>query len=195
MRINLYRIEPKYCGYLQQFDNRVPYAASPDKMTRPFIGVGIEKGDFYYMAPLGSPKSKHIKMKESLDFIKIKSGQLGAINLNNMIPVPKGIAKVINLKDSNINSEYAELLKNQLYWCNQADHREKIMTCARKLYHFQINRKLYSRIQKRCCNFKVLEEKAQEYINAPTQSNTQQPVLPNQIPSMTNTIGGIHFVN
>lgn len=32
-------------------------------------------------------------------------------------------------------------------------------------------------------------------LNAPTQNNAQQPVLPNQVPSMTNNIGGIHFGN
>lgn len=33
-------------------------------------------------------KPKHKKMKESVDFIKIKD--YAVININNMIPVPKG---------------------------------------------------------------------------------------------------------
>lgn len=195
MRFNLYRIEPDYCGYLQQFDNRVPYAASPDKITRPFIGVGIEIDGFNYMAPLSSPKPKHIKMKETVDFIKIKGGKLGVINLNNMIPVPKGIAKMINLNAPIINREYSELLKNQLFWCNQSQNRQIILKKARNLYHYHKKGTLYPNHEKRCCNFTLLEEKAQEYINAPTQNNAQQSVLPNQVPSMTNNIGGIHFGN
>ena len=47
----------------------------------------MEINGFYYFAPLSSFKSKHKKMKESVDFIKIKDYEV--ININNMIPVPK----------------------------------------------------------------------------------------------------------
>ncbi|MBQ3417161.1 MAG: type III toxin-antitoxin system ToxN/AbiQ family toxin [Ruminococcus sp.] len=193
MRFNLYRIEPDYCSYLQQFDRCVPYAASSDKITRPFIGVGIEKDGLYYMAPLSSPKPKHIKMKETADFIKIKGGQLGAINLNNMIPVPKGIAKVINLNNLYINLKYSELLKNQLLWCNQPQHRHLIIKKAKNLYHFHKKGKLYPNFEKRCCNFTQLEEKAQEYQNDLDHGQDHTPVLPNQVPSMDNSLGDINF--
>lgn len=40
-----------------------------------------------YFAPLSSPKPKHKRMKNMIDFFKIKDGELGAVNFNNMIPV------------------------------------------------------------------------------------------------------------
>ncbi len=40
-----------------------------------------------YFAPLSSPKPKHKSMKNTLDFLKISDGDLGAINFNNMLPV------------------------------------------------------------------------------------------------------------
>lgn len=52
-------------------------------------GILFKIDTFEYFAPLSSPKLKHIKMKNTLDFLKIKNGELGAINFNNMIPVMK----------------------------------------------------------------------------------------------------------
>ena len=40
--------------------------------------------DCEYFAPLSSPKPKHKKMKNTIDFLKIKNGELGAVNFNNM---------------------------------------------------------------------------------------------------------------
>ena len=193
MRLNLYRIDSQYCQYLQQYDSKVPYASTINKTTRPFIGVNIERNGCYYMAPLSSPKPKHIRLRDSLDFIKIQDGQLGVINLNNMIPVPKGIAKIINLNNADLNPEYVQLLKNQLSWCNQSGNREKILKNARKLYHYQINGILYPDIQRRSCNYPLLEENAQEYQNDLDHGQDHTPVLPNQVPSMDNSLGDINF--
>lgn len=55
------------------------------KAKRPFLGIVLTINDFSYYAPLTSPKPKHIKMKDQIDFIKINDGHWGAINLNNMI--------------------------------------------------------------------------------------------------------------
>lgn len=55
---------------------------------RKYIGVVFEINKFSYFAPLSSFKPKHKKMKESVDFIKIKD--YAVIDINNMIPVPKG---------------------------------------------------------------------------------------------------------
>ena len=43
-----------------------------------------------YFAPLSSFKEKHTRMPEAVDFIKIK--RYAVINLNNMFPVPVGLA-------------------------------------------------------------------------------------------------------
>ena len=61
---------------------------------RKYIGVVLEVNGLSYFAPLSSFKLKHKKMKEGVDFIKIKD--YAVININNMIPVPKGRRKVKN---------------------------------------------------------------------------------------------------
>lgn len=79
----LVRLDSKYCDYLRQFDKKVPYNYDK-KELRPFIGVLFEVNDCKYFAPLSSPKPKHKKMKATLDFLKIATGDLGAINFNNI---------------------------------------------------------------------------------------------------------------
>ena len=56
------------------------------KNKRPYIGVLFEIDRKKYLAPLSSPKPKHLTMKNSLDFVKINQGKFGVINLNNMFP-------------------------------------------------------------------------------------------------------------
>ncbi len=69
-------------------------------------GVLFKIGDIEYFAPLSSPKTKHQKMNNSIDFHKIENefkqnGKkekelIGVINFNNMIPVMSYNYKLIN---------------------------------------------------------------------------------------------------
>lgn len=111
-----------------------------------------------YFAPLGSPKPKHTKMKESLDFIKIDNGLLGVINLNNMIPVP--LEKIKKLDFSKFDKSYQELLKDQSRWIYE--NTKKINKKSYNLYKL-ITTKENTIFHKRSNNFKLLEEKALEY--------------------------------
>ena len=80
-----------------------------------FVGVLFEIGEIKYFAPLSSPKYKHLKMKNSIDFYKIDSGKLGAINFNNMIPIPEQeytYIDIFNTGDNEIERKYNKLLKN-----------------------------------------------------------------------------------
>lgn len=61
------------------------------------MGVLFEINSCKYFAPLSSPKAKHMLMKNQIDFYKIDRGKLGAINLNNMIPVIDGEYKYANI--------------------------------------------------------------------------------------------------
>ena len=72
--------------FLRTFDSRVPYNADAKKL-RPFIGILFRVHDIDYFAPLSSPKTKHRRLNDTIDFMKIDHGELGAINFNNMIPV------------------------------------------------------------------------------------------------------------
>ncbi|MBR1376790.1 MAG: type III toxin-antitoxin system ToxN/AbiQ family toxin [Bacilli bacterium] len=162
--MNLVIIDTEYCDYLRKFDCRVPYNKE-NKDFRPFVGVLFRINDIEYFAPLSSPKPKHLKMKEFIDFIKIDDGNLGIINLNNMIPVTKNNYKVINYKeyDSNVfhDMNYYRMQQKELLWLNR--NKNIIISRAYKLYTKYMNNKLPEAIRKRCCDFKLLEEKCDEY--------------------------------
>ena len=154
----LIRINYKYCNYLRIFDNKVPYNEGV-KELRPFIGVLIKTESSEYFAPLSSPKTKHLNMKNNVDFFKIDNGKLGIINFNNMIPVLPEDYNIINLNDS--NDKYNIMLKKQLNFINK--NKEKILRNVEKLYNYYLDDKLNFKIKSRCCNFKLLEEKCLEY--------------------------------
>lgn len=161
--LSLVRIDTKYCDYLRKYDSRVPYNFN-DKELRPFVGVLFEVNDCMYFAPLSSPKPKHLKIKSKLDFLKLDNGKLGAINFNNMLPVTEKNIIRLNLDKNNTNiseKKYFKLLKEQIYWLNRND--ERLFVRSKKLYNKYLNGTLDSKIAIRCCNFKLLEEKCEEY--------------------------------
>lgn len=161
--IKLVVVDSNYCDYLRQFDSKVPYNFDK-KNNRPFVGVLFEINSCRYFAPLSSPKLKHLKLKNKIDFLKIDNGKLGAINFNNMIPVTdKNIIKIdLNKNMINKNEEkYNKLLKEQIFWLNR--NSDKLFNKSKKLYNKYINKTLEENITKRCCDFKLLEEKCVEY--------------------------------
>ena len=52
-------------------------------------------------------------------------------------------------------------MKEQIYWLNRND--EKLYGRSKKLYDKYVDGTLDDNIAKRCCNFKLLEEKCVEY--------------------------------
>ena len=159
----LVRLDTDYCNYLCKFDNRVPFNFN-EKELRPFVGVLFKVDKCMYFAPLSSPKPKHLKLKDKLDFLRIDSGKLGAINFNNMLPVTRNnIIKLDLNKDSLTETEqkYTKLLKEQIYWLNR--NNKKLYGRSKKLYDKYVDGTLDYNISIRCCNFKLLEEKCNEY--------------------------------
>lgn len=103
-------------------------------------------------------------MKTTLDFLKIANEDLGAINFNNMLPVTdKNIIKLdLDKKCLNKTEEkYIQMLKEQIFWLNRNNH--KLYDRSKKLHDKYLNGTLNKSIAKRCCNFKLLEEKCIEY--------------------------------
>lgn len=154
-------VNTNYCDYLRKFDSLVPINHSK-KENRPFLGILFQIHNVEYFAPLSSPKSKHLKMHNTIDFVKIDDGNLGAINFNNMIPVTKNNYELVDLNDTNPKRiKYVNLLKKQLHWLN--DNKHKIIYKADNLYALYVSNLLPNNIKNRCCNFKLLEEKCREY--------------------------------
>ena len=163
INLRIVRVNTDYCDYLRKYDNKVAYNKH-EKELRPFIGILFKIENCEYFAPLASPKEKHIKMKNKIDFLKIKGGELGAVNFNNMIPVKEQNYYLVDLNKTNISipeQKYQQLLKQQLQWLNE--HYNQLKNKSFKLYQLYNNGRLPANIKDRCCNFKLLEEKCLEY--------------------------------
>lgn len=165
----LVTVNSKYCDYLRKYDYRVSYNAN-EKELRPFVGVLFKIEEMEYFAPLSSPKEKHLKMKNTIDFYKIDGGKLGAINFNNMIPIPKSEYEYIDTNTTSLTKteqNYKELLKSQLRWLNR--YGQHLKEKAQNLYEARIDSKLKTNVANRCCDYKLLEEKCKEYTNISNQ--------------------------
>ncbi len=163
INLKIVRVKSDYCDYLRKFDNKVYYNKN-EKELRPFIVILFQINDCEYFAPLTSPKVKHKNMKNTLDFYKIKNGELGAVNFNNMIPVNKNNYFLVdlNIKSNSIaDIKYQKLLKEQLAWLNANYIQVKNKAC--KLYQLYNNERLPKNIRERCCDFRLLEEKCIKY--------------------------------
>lgn len=121
---------------------------------------------------VSSPKKKHYKMKEGIDFIKIKQENriLGVLNLNNMIPILDKYVQLLKYKEieqyrlfetEKEKRMYIALLNTELKIVNSK--YEEIKKNAIKLYKEKINNP-NSRVSKRCCDFKFLETKLNQFI-------------------------------
>ena len=163
-KLKFYDVELVYIEYLKRFEDKISDISSENlKNRRKFIGILIEIENINYVAPLTSPKEKHTKLKDTLDFLKIKEGEYGAINFNNMFPVPNEMIKEFKIQDEQ-DMKYKSLLEKQLSWCNEEINKNKILKVSKKLYKLYIGEKLPEHVKNRCCDFKILEEKSLNYL-------------------------------
>jgi len=88
-RLNLYFMDMKYVRDLHKIDDRVQ-SISPQihKNNRPFVGILIICDKHKYCVPLDSPKEKHKRQKNDVDFTRIFDDEklISVLNFNNMIP-------------------------------------------------------------------------------------------------------------
>ena len=160
-KFNFYKIDENYIKYLEKYDNKVSKSYD-NKSKRPFIGIVLNVEGILYFAPFTSPKKKHLNMKNSIDFLKLDGGKLGAINFNNMIPVPEKQCIKIDVQNEK-NDKYQMLLYKQIKWCNKKENVRIILNKASKLYRKFEQNKIPTQIINRCCNFKLLEQKSRKY--------------------------------
>ena len=165
--LKFYTIDTEYMKYLRDIDNRVADTSIENKKEkRKFIGILLKIDNKNYLAPLSSKKEKFLKMKNSIDFIKINSGLEGAINLNNMIPVYNQFISEYKVEEE-LDVKYKKLVQNQLSWCNEEINKKKILESALELYESNSDKLNESKklrgLKERCCNFKLLEEKSLDY--------------------------------
>lgn len=160
--IKLYEVNPNYIDYL------VPYAAhlfhnkQPGQYNeRKYIGVVLVINDMKYFAPLSSFKSKHEKMKNGLDFLKV--GNYAVININNMFPVPDGEYTYVDIPKV-INQQYRKLLSTEYRIIRKM--QDRIRKQAAEVYKHKIKNSCATALAKRCNDFLLLEEKCRQYGNS-----------------------------
>ena len=169
-KLKWYIADKEYVNYLREFDNKVENIDYNAKL-KPYIGILLTINEFNYYVPISSAKEKHYRIKEGMDFIKIKQDDriIGVLNLNNMIPISDKNVKCLKYKEIEKYREFSNDKEKKLYISFLSfeldlinNKLEKIKKSAIKLYNEKINNP-ESNISKRCCNFKLLEEKSKLY--------------------------------
>ena len=117
----------------------------------------IQVNGVNYFAPLSSFKEKHKKMRDSIDFIKIKN--YAVINLNNMFPVLEGKYTYVDISKER-NAKYKSLLLAEYRYIKSI--QEKIRKNAATIYKLKISGEVSS-LTKRCNDFIKLEELCKKY--------------------------------
>lgn len=152
-------MNPKYIDYLIPL---APHLFHNKKLVqnndRKYIGVVFTINGFEYFAPLSSFKDKHKKMKEGLDFIKIKN--YAVINLNTMFPVPPSERTYVNI-NAERNPQYRNLLLAEYRYIKAI--QEKIRKNAKTLYGIKLKDGNNTSLAKRCNDFSALEAACTAY--------------------------------
>ncbi len=163
----LYKVDIKYIRNLHNIDDNV-LSVSPQtgKDNRVFIGIVIVCGTHKYCIPLSSPKEKHKRMKNSMDFSKIEvnGSLLGVLNFNLMIPVEEEQLQPVNTvvfrRDRENIRHYKKLCAQELDWCRK--NSEVICNKANVLYKKYISNEPFA-CRERCLNFPKLEAACERY--------------------------------
>ncbi len=155
IRINEVRNE--YIEYLSSYQKHIS-TQTDENFKRKYIGIVLEVSGIKYFAPLSSFKDKHKKMKESVDFIKIKD--YAVINLNNMIPVPDSQIVNININKEK-NASYRYLLQAESREVNRQKNR--IRKNAEIVYSHKKHNGVSTPLAKRTNDFELLEKLSKKY--------------------------------
>ena len=155
--IRIYEIRSEYIKYLGNYQKHI-FHQSNGKERRKYIGIVLEINGIQYFAPLSSYKEKHKKMRETVDFIKIK--EYAVINLNNMIPVPAD--QIIELDiNKEQNESYRYLLQAESREVNR--QRNRIRKNAEIVYEHKLYNGNSTALAKRTNDFVLLEKLCTKY--------------------------------
>ncbi len=157
--LKLYEVDPKYIDYLVPLAPHLFHNKKPGQNNdRKYIGVVFTINGFEYFAPLSSFKEKHRKMKDGLDFIKIKN--YAVINLNTMFPVPPSERTYVDI-NAERNPQYKNLLLAEYRFIKAI--QEKIRKNAKTLYRIKLKEGNSTALAKRCNDFGALESACTAY--------------------------------
>lgn len=157
--LKLYEINDYYVKYLSQYQPGI-FLDSKKKNAykRKYVGVVLTVNEMNYFVPLSSFKEKHRRMKDRMDFIKIKD--YAVLNLNKMIPVPLDQCEFVDINKIKDKSYRYILLSEYRYI--KSIHK-KIAKNAENLYKHKIENGNLTPLAKRCNDFMLLEKLCELY--------------------------------
>lgn len=165
-RLSLFTVDLKYVRNLANHDktgNVRSISPQIGKSARPFLGVIVICDDKQYCVPLSSPREKHKKMNNDVDFSKIydsKGKLIGVLNFNNMIPIREDVIRKIDLKihhgDTSDIIGRKNIMINQLTACQQ--DCGAITKKANKLYRLVESGKVSYNLKKDAATSKPLKK-------------------------------------
>ena len=155
--LKLYEINPKYIKYLAQYQEHI-FISDGNKASRKYIGIVLQINAMNYFAPLSSFKPKHKKMKESVDFIKIRD--YAVININNMVPVPEGEYHLVDVNGTK-DMQYRYLMQAESREINR--QRNRIIKNADIVYKHKLRNGDTTPLARRTNDFKELEKRCKQY--------------------------------
>lgn len=155
--LKLYEINANYIKYLAQYQEHI-FISDGDKANRKYIGIVLQINGMNYFAPLSLFKPKHKRMKESVDFIKIRD--YAVININNMVPVPDGQYHLVDVNGTK-DKQYRYLMQAE----NREIHRQRnrIIKNADIVYRHKLRNGDTTPLAKRTNDFRELEKRCKEY--------------------------------
>lgn len=184
-KLTFINIEQNYLKKLHDTCSEVYYKANGYE-NKPYIGILVNKNERKYVIPLSSAKEKHKSWKNidkdcyliyesakescmgkgdiwvSIDEKSVKH-ILSVMDIKKMIPIVEGVYTKVNINPTDEDSEelrkYKDLLNKEYTFCLKIIN--DVIGRINKLYDKQIKT---GKIAKFCCDFKILENIADNYI-------------------------------
>lgn len=177
--LEFYYIDESYIKYLKNAELEARgFTCVPNvhywNTDKFFFGTVLQIDKNCYFVPVTS----YAKKQEDAFLLRDKQNKvLGSLRFNYMIPVPKECLMKVDI--NSLPTEYNKVhTSKELACCRR--NRERIFKRAEKTYERVISG-LHSELLKNSCDFKLLEQKCQEYIQ--THQQEQLQILPNELPS------------
>ena len=169
--MDFYRINEEYNQFLQKYEKekrgvtKVPNIRYADRNKFTFGTVLEVNGMKYYVSV-----SSFDKKQEANILIRVPGDEKevkGSLRFNYMVPVPDACIERLVIKDID-DEKYRILLNKEYQFC--VDNAERIQKKANKIYEMVINNKKQI-LTDNICDFKILEQGYQEYINRTKEIN------------------------
>lgn len=153
--LSMYEINNEYIEYLRKFDKRVSM-----KGERKFYGILVQSDSVEYYIPFTSKVNKKTNTKLTIN-IKYRGKNIAKLLLNNMIPVKEYNTKLVDVK----NHAQSTYFESELRYLRNKKIRGELLKKINNIFEVLNDKthKDYKFFKNICCDFKILEEKCNEY--------------------------------